>query len=669
MNLAVLTLIVTLPSALTATSGPCRKKRVWFVTRAQKPWSKSRTALHATLVLFAVVIFSAFGFNCYAATIPAGDSGFRKINLPGRWRVRFDRNDIGEQSGWPTKRWPRSKLANVPGSFNQEFQDHLWYQGKAWYRTTFRLDRPEDPDARTYLRFLGVTLRCKVWMNGRLIGENNLPYVGFAFDATDALRYHAKNTLVIEVDNKILPKAIPDKKWRGWWNFGGITRPVYLEQRGRLSSDALITTDTTDQAVWRLRLKTTTTNYGPDTPGTLTYSLSDSQSNTVWSSTRSEIIRSGKDHQTVEATLKNIEPWSPERPNLYQLAIRTEDNQGHQHLRTLRIGFRKIEVRGSSIYLNGSPIQLRGMSRHEMFAASGSTVPPERTREDFEEIKETGSNMVRLAHYPQSPQVYDLCDELGLLVWSEIPAWQSSAETLADSGVFSTYARPELKAMVQQFGNHPSVIVWSVANEVPSELPEVAEYIHKAVQYVHALDPTRLVTFASDKRERDRSFGFVDIIAVNEYFGWYYGKPTDVGPMLDNLAAQFPDKPILVTEFGAEAVPGWQKPSPDAPGKDYSLEHQVQFLETHLSQIFASQRKKFVAGGLVWVYNDFPDPHRVGGDHPQIANYRNNKGLVTEDRHHKPAYEAVRNFFTNLASEQANGPAVGGSSATAESGK
>ncbi len=601
-----------------------------------------------------IIFVIIFLLSAVAAADSAGDTGFRRIDLPATWNLRFDPNSVGEKSGWYGKKWLGSKTATVPGSFNQEFPDHLWYQGKVWYRTTFRADRPADPAARTYLHFQGVTLRCKVWINGRLLGENKLPYLGFAMDATSAVRYDDKNDIVVMVDNKVFAKAIPDKKWRGWWNFGGITRPVFLEERDRLYSDVVVQTDRTSDDAWVLRLQTTSTNYGPASSGTIEYSLTDSAGKPIWSSKNSCAFAPGESKQSVETTIKDIEPWSPKKPVLYRLAIRTEDAHEHEHLRTLRVGFRKIEVRGSSIYLNGVPLQLRGMNRHEMFAGAGSTIPQERTRKDFEDIKALGSNMVRLAHYPQSPEVYDLCDELGLLVWSEIPAWQSSAETLADPAVFSTYAAPELKAMVQEYRNHPSVIIWSVANEVPSQLPEVAEYIHKAVDYVHGLDSTRLVTFASDKRERDISFSYVDLIAVNEYFGWYYGKPTDVGPMLDNLAAKFPDKPILVSEFGSEAVPGWQKASPEAPGKDYSVQHQVEFLRAHLAQIFAPQRRKFMAGGIVWIYNDFPDPHRIGGDQPLTASYRNSKGLVTEDRQRKPAYKTVSHFFTKLAAEQAS---------------
>lgn len=614
--------------------------------------AKPPRTVRAVVLILAALITPALTVNCSGAVIPAGDDGFRRMDLSGTWDLRFDPNDTGEKAGWASAQWLGAKPAVVPGSFNQQFQDHLWYQGKVWYRTSFNVDRPADPSARMYLYFQGVTLRCKVWMNGQLLSENRLPYLGFTLDATPALRYHGKNVLVVMVDNKILAKAIPDRKWHGWWNFGGITRPVYLEQRNRFYSDVVVTTDRTSDDAWTLRLQTAIFNQGSAIPGTIEYSLTDSAGNNIWTSRNSGVFGAGESKQTIATTIKGVEPWSPDNPALYRLAIRTQSIHGDEHLRTIRIGFRKIEVRGSSLYLNGAPLQIRGMGRHEMFAASGSTVPPERTRKDLEEIKAAGSNMVRLAHYPQSPEVYDICDELGLLVWSEIPAWQSSAETLSDPAVFTRYAAPELSAMVKELRNHPSVIVWSVANEIPSQLPQVAEYIHKAVDYVHALDPTRLVTFASDKREQDVSFAFVDLIAVNEYFGWYYGKCADVGPMLDGLAVRFPNKPLLVTEFGAEAVPGWQKSSPDAPGRDYSLQHQVEFLRCHLQQIFEPQRRKFVAGGLIWVYNDFPDPHRVGGDHPKMASYRNNKGLVTEDRQHKPAYEAVKNFFAKQAADQ-----------------
>jgi beta-glucuronidase len=183
---------------------------------------------------------------------------------------------------------------------------------------------------------------------------------------------------------------------------------------------------------------------------------------------------------------------------------------------------------------------------------------------------------------------------------------------------------------------------------LPTESPIGAAYVARAVAYVRSLDSTRLVTFASDRRLGDKAFGLVDLIAINEYFGWYNGKQDEVGPMLDEMHAKFPDKPILVSEFGQDGVAGWSIATAPSGSRDYSYGAESAFLSHHLTQIFAPERRRWVAGALVWVYNDFPDPHRIGGDHPVIANYRNNKGLVTMDRTRKPAYDVVSAFFHGL---------------------
>jgi beta-galactosidase len=303
------------------------------------------------------------------------------------------------------------------------------------------------------------------------------------------------------------------------------------------------------------------------------------------------------------------------------------------------------------VLLNGQPYQIRGLSRHQFLAGAGMSLTVAEDRKDIEDLKALGANFVRLAHYSQSQDVYDACDELGLLVWTEVPAWQSRKESLADEGVWENSAQPQLQAMVMQHRDHPSVVIWSVANEIPSENEIGAAYVARAIAYVKSLDKTRLVTFASDRRLGDKAFGSVDIIAVNEYFGWYYGKQDDVGPMLDQMHAKFPGKPILVSEFGQDGVAGWDAATAPDKSRDYSYAAESAFLSKHLAQIFARDKRGFVAGALVWVYNDFPDPHRVGGDHPVIANFRNNKGLVTMDRTRKPAYEVVKTFFHGLMAQ------------------
>lgn len=613
----------------------------------------------ACLVLLSGTLAVAAPAQSAGASLPASYSGPVRVNLSGTWDFRLDPDGQGENGAWfsPDAKGTWVKL-KVPGSFNEELARHpedpdpqdlmRFYKGKAWYRTHFMCS--SDPHMDTFLHFSGTVLRQKVWLNGRLIGSSVLPWLDVSYDVSRALRYGAENTLVVEVDNSILPNAIPDSKWRGWWDDGGLIWPVYLEERQPVRSASYVTTTMLHGGQWRLQVNTTVHQDRPANTG-LNLSLADSHGKIVWQ--KSEDAPASEDEVKLSATadLSGIHPWSPEYPTLYRLTVKANAPGQPPDIVSYRIGFRQIEARGSRLYLNGAPVTLRGINRHEFAPGVGQSLSAAQNRRDMERIKALGANFVRLAHYSQSQDVYNDCDELGLLVWTEIPAWQSSTATLASPEVWHNYAQPQLEQMVLQHRNHPSVIIWSVANEIPSDKPEGAAYVSKAIAYVHHLDPSRLATFASDKRERDISMGPEDIISVNEYYGWYYGKLNDVGPMLDRMHAKYPDKPILVSEFGSEAVAHWDRDTAKEGSKDYSYQYQVRFLDAHLKQIYAPQRRSYVAGGTIWVYSDFPDPHRINGDHPDIARYRNSKGLVTMDRTPKPSYALVCNFYHRLMRE------------------
>jgi beta-glucuronidase len=400
---------------------------------------------------------------------------------------------------------------------------------------------------------------------------------------------------------------------------------------------------------WKLDVATKVDRGALEGKAEVAYSLLDKSGAVVWKQPAQPVEFAGMDGESRSAAvLAKVQAWSPEHPALYTLV--TTVTSGKQVDETkVRIGFRQIEAKGAKILLNGEPVTIRGFSRHQFLAGKGMSLSVAEDRRDIEDLKALGANFVRLAHYTQSQDVYDACDELGLMVWTEIPAWQTSAGSLGSARVWANAAEPQLRGMVEQHRNHPSVVIWSVANEIPSDKPEVAAFVAKAIAYVKGLDSSRLVTFASNRREQDKALGAVDVIAVNEYFGWYYGKQEDVGPTLDQMHKLYPDKPLLVSEFGSEAVAGWTPPTPPAHSRDYSEAVQVSFLETHMEQIYAPERRGFVAGAVIWCYNDFPDPGRFGGDHPAMALYRNNKGIVRMDRSHKPAYETVKAFFGKLA--------------------
>ncbi len=207
--------------------------------------------------------------------------------------------------------------------------------------------------------------------------------------------------------------------------------------------------------------------------------------------------------------------------------------------------------------------------------------------------------------------------------------------------------------MVMQYRQHPSIIIWSVGNEFDSSKEEALKYVRNSISYVRSLDSTRLITFASDKHQRgdDICFAEVDFIAINEYYGWYYGRLYDLGNTLDKLHDKYPNKPIVVSEFNAGAA--LDSVSNDnycaIRGKQYTLEYQNKFLTTHLDQIYFPDRQDYVSGGIIWLYNDFADIRRVGGSHPKQWNYVNLKGLVNQKREKKPSFELVKRYYNCIS--------------------
>jgi len=592
-----------------------------------------------------------------AAQVPAAYAGPKRVDLSGTWDFRLDATRQGEYYRWfvgnDAAGWNTLK---VPGSYNEllakdaaepKHSDVMrFYTGGGWYRTTFAAP---DPGIRCFLHLSGTVLHHKVWVNGQMVGASERPYLEEAYDVTNFLRNDAPNTLVIEVDNLVMDQGIPDSNWHGWWNDGGLIRPVYLELRPRTHGQSDVTTTMDGHGGWKLDVATKVDRGGLQGEAEVAYSLLDKSGAVLWKQDAKHVEFAGLDGELrSSAAVAKVEAWSPEHPALYTLLTTVSDGKQVDETK-VRIGFRQIEAKGTQILLNGQPVTIRGLSRHQFLAGKGMSLSVAEDRRDIEDLKALGANFVRLAHYTQSQDVYDACDELGLMVWTEIPAWQTSAGSLGSEAVWASAAEPQLRGMVEQNRNHPSVVVWSVANEIPSDKPEAAAYVAKAIAYVKSLDSSRLLTFASNRRDQDKALGSVDVIAVNEYFGWYYGKQTDVGPMLDQMHKLYPDKPLLVSEFGAEAIAGWTPPAPPAHSRDYSEAAQVSFLTTHMDQIYAPERRGFVAGAVIWVYNDFPDPGRVGGDQPASGLYRNSKGIVRMDRSRKPAYDTVKAFFGRLA--------------------
>jgi beta-galactosidase/beta-glucuronidase len=573
----------------------------------------------------------------------------RTVDLGGIWDFRYDADSRGEAGAWySSDAGPAWTRIQVPGSFDQALRNDVLYQGKAWYRTWFEV--APATAARVLLRFDGVAIRSKVWVNGALAGEHLFPYTGFTLDVTALVRTGA-NRLVLLADNQLLKDAIPDTNCTGWWNYGGINRGVWLETVPEVyATDLAATTKRNAAGGWDLEIGATLRNAGAAargaTPTALMAVLSDARGRTVWTKDWMEMSAPGVATTSAGGVVRDVDAWSPQRPALYRLTL-TVGTEGSHFETTAPVGFRQIEVKGTKILLNGEPVFFKGVNYHEMYPGAGMTLTREQVRRDLLDMKALGANFVRLAHYQHDRQVYELADELGLMVWSEIPAWQTHAETLGSDAVWEAYGAPQLKETIAQRRMHPSVVVWSVGNEFPSDREPVAKYVARATALVRELDPTRLVTFASDRREKDISFDSVDFIAINEYFGWYYGAIGDFAGVLDKMHQQWPGKPIIVSEFGSESILGWQNAAPKDSAMDYSEDYHIKLVGTHLGYIFDPARSGYMSGALLWVYADFPNPSAFQRSpaHPPVAAYLNLKGLVTEDRRHKRVWAVVQRAF------------------------
>jgi len=572
--------------------------------------------------------------TCADVPSPAG------LDLSGPWQVQTDPDGTGEANGWDAGPLPSPVTVTVPGCLDTAVPELHAYVGKSWWQTTFTAPAfTLSANERVWLVLEGVALRARVFLDGAPLDELNRS-AGFEFAGPflvgevprDHLRAELNVThlmgpgehrLSVEVDNTILESSIPDTAWNGWWNHTGLIRPVRLEVRPSVAVTSL-RMDTTLNAdgTWRAVITASVMSGQVQQRGELTLSLSDEGDDcvTVFQSVSGRTVAEGASELVVEADLTDVTPWAPRAPHLYRLTA-TLTTDGGTTSRTVRTAFREARLDGPRVLWNGLPLTLRGVNRHEMHPDTGFTLSETAQRTDLEGIVALGANTVRLAHYPQSQTALDLCDELGLLAFVEIPAWHTEVETLADETAWTDVAAPFLTAMVEQYRQHPSVLFWGIANEIASHTAEGEGYCRKAAELVRGLDPSRLVTFASGQHELlpqqqvDRCFQHVDVVAWNEAYGWTYGDLTDLGPALDALHAAFPAKPVLVSAFGAED---------DGEG------FQATFLAAHLDQIEAPARADWMLGGLIWVWSDFATPLGTSA-----------AGLVTERREKKPAWTVV----------------------------
>jgi len=542
--------------------------------------------------------------------------------------------DIKQQPGGTLVEfdWDQQASIVVSQDWNSQIEALEFYTGLVWYRRTFEFF-PQD-ERRYFLYFEAANYHTTVYLNAEKIGEHEGGFTPFAFEITDRV-HKGRNSLVVGVDNTHTSETIPELAY-DWWNYGGITRPVHI-------------VDVPETYIHDFWIAYTAKNGGELAGSLLLDGMQRGNSSVSIKIPELDVvetIQTGDDGKAdFVISTSSLEMWSPEHPRLYTVTVSSAlDTVSDQ------IGFRTIATRGHDILLNGNPIFLRGISIHEEpIGPVGRRGLDWKTAERLLRLArdELGCNFVRLAHYPHSEKMTRLADRLGLLVWSEVPVYWAIAYSNEHTRDVAVNMVTE---NVMRDRNRASVIVWSVANETPIH-DERGAFLGAMIDRVRTLDPTRLVSAALDRTTKkgdtitiDDPLGErLDLLAVNEYEGWYGSRSIDD---ITNLRWETPyEKPMIFSEFGAGALFGFHGPKHER----WTEEYQQHFYHQTLKM---TESIPFLRGASPWILKDFRSPRRF---HGLYQNFWNRKGLVSETGEKKLAFFVLRDWYATIKAAHSAG--------------
>lgn len=547
------------------------------------------------------------------------------------------------------------KTVNIPHTWNNidAFSEKgKYYRGVGTYSKTIIIPN-EWQDRKVFIKFEGANQITKMWVNEKLVGEHHGGYTGFVFDLTPSILFGKENSFRIEVDNRHNPNVPP---LEADFNFyGGIYRDVYLITTNRLhfetdneaTGNLLISTPEVSAQEANIFIQSNVKNdniypvycelkfkiFNPD--GTLHQLISK----------RFELPKNQGKKIALNYSIENPLLWSPENPNLYRVEgelINSENGEIMDNISS-DFGCRWFSIAPEKgFFLNGKYYKLIGVNRHQDYQGLGNALPNSLHEKDYKLIKEMGSNFVRIAHYPHDPDVYRMCDRLGLLVWSEIPV----INDVTDSEEYTDACLSMQREQILQFYNHPSIIMWGYMNEIfirtvfnrnltkeqkENNIKVSVKLAKELEQETKKLDSLRYSVMALHNNQIYNSTGIADIpdiIGWNLYFGWYDKTLDDLGDFLDDQHNRYPDRPIIVSEYGPGSDIRIQTNSPKP--WDYSEAYQV---ESHQSYFRQVMDRNFVLGMAAWSFADFGSQGRQ-----DTKPFINQKGLVNFNRTTKNVY-------------------------------
>ncbi len=560
------------------------------------------------------------------------------LALEKRWLFRLDREATVTPAGMGlgTDGW---ELVSVPHTW-QALAGEPEYVGVAWYRT--EIVAPEEWRSRfVRVEFEAVYHTAHVFLNGQRIGQHvGMGYTAFRYDLAPGLQIGQTNVLMVRVDNSYSNAMLPRMKSFDWANDGGIVRPVRLLvtpqvfiERLEIEAGPNPERNIAQVAVRALVRNTLAKEQTVRLAGAVQHEGSAERQHRIAEKEvhlapgATEIV--ALDPVTVDSPML----WHFDAPHLYEAEI-TLEADGERHILSDSFGIRRFEARGTEFYLNGERVTLIGVERmagsHPEF---GMAEPSEWIAANHRDMKELNCVFTRV-HWPQDRRVLEFCDRNGILMQEEVPAWGPftfagiDAELLAQ---LTANGLEQLREMMASDRNHPCIVSWGLCNEVDGKNPNSRAFAHALAEEARKADPSRLLTYAShtlrEHPEEDMAGDF-DFISANEYFGsWYPGGPEEVREHLKNLRRAFPDKPIVVSEYG------WCECQAKIPPGD---DNRVKIVDGH-TQVMRESGD--VAGAIYFDYNDY---RTIVGDHGSGALRQRVHGVVDVYSIRKPSFDALR---------------------------
>lgn len=577
------------------------------------------------------------------------------IDLSGCWEIKIDAENNGGQQDWQHGFAPDAIVA-VPGSWNEQLAELglMNYIGAVWYQRRFQI--PQSLDRyQIMLRFGSVDFYASVWLNGQLVGEHNGGYLPFEFDISHLIQHERSNILIVRVDNRLthdtIPQGVTCEDYEAFhrqrhqtfpptvfdfFPYGGIHRPVKLIALDPQHLENIAVETQIDGMAGRLKFKAEFS--GVPESAQLNISLWDGQNKIHQIS---EQLTDSSIDRIFE--ISNCRFWSHERPFLYRLRFELFQKDRLIDKYEQEIGVREIEVTEKELLINGKPVFLRGFGKHEDFAVIGKGLSEPLIVKDFQLLTWIGANSFRSSHYPYAEEVLQMADRLGFYVIAEVPAVSLNFKHVTEKTLANH--KQAITELIQRDRHHPCVIAWSLGNEPgiwgePEANSETADqYWADIFSLAKTIDPSRPLTLPTFPRWKDKDlvYKYCDFLSINRYWGWYEipGEIEKAGELLkDELIQLFQryQKPILVSEFGADTIEGLHATYPQL----FTEEYQTALIERYFEII---ESLPFTIGEHIWNFADF----RTAQHFRRVV--FNRKGVFNRQREPKAAAFAIRKHW------------------------